>query len=503
MIKLSHVTYRYRDDARAALRDFSTEITSGEAVCVMGRNGSGKSTLVRLIAGLIKPERGDITVRGEVPDDDDVCQNVGILFQNTDNQMVATLVEKEIAFALENRAVPQESMEQEIDRVAERFGISHLRRRLTSELSGGEKQRVALASVMVQRPPVLLLDEPDTFLDEDGRRLLQKELERIHRDDPELVEIRITQSPAVARHYARLMILSDGEIAADGAPDDVFSNTALMREAGLTSRLNEDRRLIVPGSLLSTSAKSTNRLRSVKLDSVDFAYLPDHLIAENVSMSVSNGEIVGLVGPTGIGKSSLGLLACGLLEPNEGSVALLNGSGGAMPPEDFRGQIVAILQQPERQFFLESCAAEIKFGPANLGRELSDDEVTCFFEMVGLDPREFSGRDPFSLSGGEKRRLAFAAVLAMAPSLAVFDEPTAGLDPQGVGRFIVIARALKEQGIGQLIISHEGEIIRHLADRILYLKSSNELLELTPDEFFGDDRYADVVSKPGSLLSPS
>jgi energy-coupling factor transporter ATP-binding protein EcfA2 len=181
MIKLENITYRYRGGSRAALRNLNLHVDRGEAVCVMGRNGSGKSTLARLVAGLIKPEQGRVVVNGDDTRPIDGGPRVGILFQNTDNQMVATLVDSELAFALENMAFGQDEMEAAVTAVAERFGISHLLRRLTSDLSGGEKQRVALASIMIQDPPVLVLDEPDSFLDEAGRRILSSELLRIHR----------------------------------------------------------------------------------------------------------------------------------------------------------------------------------------------------------------------------------------------------------------------------------------------------------------------------------
>jgi energy-coupling factor transporter ATP-binding protein EcfA2 len=156
--------------------------------------------------------------------------------------------------------------------------------------------------------------------------------------------------------------------------------------------------------------------------------------------------------------------------------------------------VVAILQQPERQFFLPTCAEEIAFGPSNHGRQLSSEEVDRYFRMVGLEPSQFARRDPFTLSGGEKRRLAFAAVLSLAPEVVVFDEPTAGLDPEGVGRVLAISRLLKRQGVAQLVITHDGAVVRRLADRVLYLERPDRLTELTPDGLLTDSAYVGVVS---------
>lgn len=495
MIELDHISYWYPRRSEPALRDLSLRVRDGESVCVMGRNGSGKTTLIKLIAGLVKPDRGRMTINGRF-DTESGDGQVGILFQNPDNQMVATLVEKEIAFALENRAMPQAAMETEIARAAAQFGIEHLLKRLTSELSGGEKQRVALASVMVQNPSVLLLDEPDSFLDQDGRRILATELARLHKVDEKLIEIRITQSAQVARDYTRLIVLNDGAVVADGKPEMIFGDKRLCTVAGLTIPDLSQIQVTVPNSLKLTRETDVDRLNTVRLDQVSFAWPMCEPVFRNINLSLEVEETVGLVGPTGVGKSSLGLLIAGLVRADVGKILYLHKSGLGLTDDVIRGQLALMLQQPERQFFLETCAEEVAFGPNNRGRSLNSSEINSFFELVGLSPARFADRDPFSLSTGEKRRLAFAAVLAMAPSFVIFDEPTAGLDGEGVGRFIALSRALRQLGVGQMIISHDGDVVRQLCDRVAYMTRRGDLLPLSPSELFGDPRYAGVVSSP-------
>jgi energy-coupling factor transport system ATP-binding protein len=496
MISLDNVTYWYREGGEAAVRNISLKFSPGESVCIMGSNGSGKSTLAKLIAGLVKPGRGQVTVNGRLSSSESQYPRIGILFQNPDNQMVATLVEKELAFALENKAMPQADMEEAISRLAGRFEISHLLRRLTNSLSGGEKQRVALASVMIEDPPVLMLDEPDSFLDETGRRQLESELARIRADHPGLIELRISQDPAVALSYPRLVVLQGGQVAADCSPGEVFSKPELPRRMGIGRTPRRAGGFGLPNLLRPAPAESGQRLARMSMDSLSFAYPMSGAILENISLQLRTGEIVGLVGPTGVGKSSLGLLLCGLLRPSEGTMTCWSDSNEAIPLDRLQGRVVILLQQPERQFFLTTCAREIAFGPANFGREMSPSDLAEFFQMVGLDPDQFRDRDPFSLSAGEKRRLAFAAVLSLAPEMVVFDEPTAGLDQEGTGRFIEMAMRLKQQRIGQLVISHNGDIIRRLADRVLYLRDKNRLIELTPDQLFSGKEFSTVVSRP-------
>ncbi len=410
--------------------------------------------------------------------------------------MVATVVEKEIAFALENQALPQERMEGMIGEVARRFHIGHLLPRLTGELSGGEKQRVALASIMVQDPPVLVLDEPDTFLDEAGRRLLQDELGRLHRNSPELVEIRITQNPAVAVAYRRLVVLDGGAVVFDGSPEAFFADFSRASAVGLAASSSTVEKLDLPSFFGGFASRKASRVDSIRAEAVAFAYPGGGTVLEGADLLLGSGEIVALVGPTGIGKSSLGLLICGILAPTGGSIAYLGADGAVLKPEARRGQVVALLQQPERQFFLPSCTEEIAFGPSNFGLPLAAEAIDACLSLVGLAPGQFRSRDPFTLSGGEKRRLAFAVVLSLAPSYVVFDEPTAGLDPEGIARFIAISGALKRRGVGQLLISHDGGLVSRLADRVLYLNNTGKLVKLTVNDLLGRPEYAGVVSSP-------
>ncbi|MBU0982885.1 MAG: ATP-binding cassette domain-containing protein [candidate division Zixibacteria bacterium] len=491
MVRLEHVTYRYRPDGPAVLNDISLSLKPGQSVCLMGRNGSGKSTVARVIAGLLQPTQGTVTIAGRSLDDPDNRPPVGILFQNPDNQMVATLVEKEIAFALENRAVPQDAMETAISRVCERFEISHLRRRLTSELSGGEKQRVALASVMIQRPNVLVLDEADAFLDAAGRKVLQSELNAIRGRDLDLVEIRITQQAQVGRNYARLIVLDQGTVAADGPSADILNDDKLMTSLGLKSAE------VLPVAVLPDvfSARHVDhRVARVEADELDFEYAADSPVLKETSLQVGGGDTVAVVGATGAGKSSLGLLLCGILKAAGGRVVCRDGTGAELSPRACRGQVVNLLQQSERQFFLATCAEEVTFGPENLGRMLTTGEIADFFALVGLAPDLFSDRDPFSLSGGEKRRLAFASVLSMAPRVVVFDEPTAGLDAEGIGRFLAISRALKQADVGQVLISHSEDVVRELADRVVVLRRGERLRTMPADEFFASQQFGELLA---------
>ncbi|HKK21061.1 MAG TPA: ATP-binding cassette domain-containing protein, partial [candidate division Zixibacteria bacterium] len=242
MIKFQNVNFRYRDDLPFALKNINLEIHPGESVCVMGANGSGKSTFAKFIAGLLTVQQGRFAVVG----DESKELPVGIIFQNPDNQMVAVIVDKELAFALENLGTPLADMVNRVDAILDKFGIRELRHRLTTELSGGEKQRVALASTMIFQPDILILDEPDSFLDSDGKHALESELEQVTRAKPSMITIRISQYPDVARKYRRVLLFNDGSILADSSADKILSDTELLSQCGLVYEEDGLRHLSMP-----------------------------------------------------------------------------------------------------------------------------------------------------------------------------------------------------------------------------------------------------------------
>ena len=496
MLKLEDVTYSYPGSDRPAVNGLNLTVRPGEALCLMGANGSGKSTLAKIIAGLVRIDCGRVTFDGSDINDRTDKKRVGILFQNPDNQMVAVQVEKEIAFALENLGTPQAEMERRITEILQKFGIEHLRQRLTSQLSGGEKQLVALASIMVVQPPVLVLDEPDSYLDQPGKERLRRELDDIKKDNPELVEIRITQYPRTAARYERLVIIENGVAAADDAPAKILGDRSLCLENGLAYDLDREPSAI-PAVLSGASRTEENaRPDKLQLDGISFGYGESSFL-NDISLTLAAGETVGIIGPTGVGKSTLGQIICGLIKPREGELSFYRG-GVRCADENRTGRVSGVFQQPERQFFLSSCFEEVAFGPSNFGYDLSNEDIGAFFEMAGLDFDRFAKRDPFTLSVGEKRRLAFAAVLATLPSFVVFDEPTSALDREGVGRFILLSRALKAKKTGQVIITHDGQIVKELADRVLCLVGDGSREIITTPELMTHERYSRLISSPAS-----
>ncbi|MGH8015112.1 MAG: ABC transporter ATP-binding protein [Candidatus Zixiibacteriota bacterium] len=481
MIRLENITYRYSGDSPPALLNVNLEFAPGESVCVMGANGSGKSTFARLVAGLLKTQQGRMSVNvGK-----NVPIPVGLLFQNPDNQMVAVTVQKEIAFALENLGVSQPDMEKRINRILLDFSIEHLRRRMTSELSVGEKQKVALAALFVFNPPVLVLDEPDSFLDKAGRELFRRQLEKIKDKTPELIIIEITQYPQVARQYERLIVFHNGRVAADRSPAEILQNKSFCLNCGIEFDFTPAKEIEMPQLSELSNGNNSNRLEKIIFERVSYSYPGSGQNAvSNFSGVINRNEITAIVGPSASGKSTLSMLMCGINEPDSGQIRWVGQNSREMNGKAIRGQITAALQQPERQFFLSTCEQEVEFGPRNFGRTISRRAIQGLFKMSGLSFEQFYKRDPFTLSLGEKRRLAFASVLSIFPGFIVFDEPTCSLDREGVGRFILMAQGLKKAGAGVVFISHDDEIIKALADKIILLDGKGNFWSMTGEAYF-------------------
>jgi len=499
MIEFKDVIYQFPDGIRA-LDKVNINIYSGERVAVIGSNGSGKTTFALHINGILRPTYGKIKIDGLNPLDEAdsrrLKQKVGLVFQNPDNQLITMTVEREIAFSLENQNIDRREMIERVDEMLDFFSLSGHRHSLTSDLSGGEKQRLALASVLITEPSILVLDEPDSYLDQAGVKVLDETIELLLARKTDMTIIRITQYTNLSEAYKRLIVFSNGAIIGDGNPDDIFNDRQFCKmadiEVPLRYRIKSN--FNFPDSIHSGESRQEAAIsgaKSIRLKNVQFRYdlkCPKNVF-DNVDAEIKSGRIYGLVGPTGSGKSTLLQLIAGLLKPTGGTV-LYDGF------EPIAGQIVISFQQSERQFFLETVHREIIFGAENIKRpnieKIADD---CYL-LIGLDKGKFAERDPFTLSGGEKRRLSFGAILSLEPGFVFFDEPTCGLDYAGLKLFKKLVFELKDKGVGVVLVSHQGNIIMETADEIFDLHNGR-LDRYQSRQFFSEPaNYQGYLSVP-------
>ena len=501
MIRVEKLSFSYPGN-RPALHRIDLAINPGESVAVIGANGSGKSTLARCLNGLHIPQDGRVAVDELTTTDSHqlaaIRQRVGMVFQNPDDQLVATTVADELAFGLENLALDPDEIGRRVNAALNQFDLEAYREAPPHRLSGGEKQRVAIAAVIAMRPNYIILDEPTALLDPSSRQHVARLLQSL-RDTYDIATILITQLPEEAAQADRLVILHEGEIFADGAPGKLFGRSSALHNLGLqqpfacslASQLTlaeTPLHLDALAEVLASQAHRTStsawippptpqpRPPKLKVEALSFFYderLPTRQKAIiDIDLEISAGTILALVGASGSGKTTLAQHFNALLKPSRGRILLDDVDIWSQPPSQIRQRVGLVFQFPELQLFAESVAEDVAFGPTNLGfadRKIQD-LVTQSLELVGLPLVDFGHRQPLSLSGGEKRRVALAGILAMDPEVLVLDEPTAGLDPAGTANLCKLFEGLRDQGRTLIIISHDMDLVSRLANEIAVLE---------------------------------
>ncbi len=510
-----------------ALRGIDFTVREGEFVAVLGHNGSGKSTLARLTDGLLTPTDGKITVLGLDATDPGnlfaIRRQVGIVFQNPDNQMVASIVEDDVAFGPENVGVPREEIGKRIEFALNAVGMSEYRHSTPTRLSGGQKQRIAIAGALALKPKILILDESTAMLDPLGRKEVMDVVLRLNREE-RITVLLITHFPEEAMLADRAVVMHAGEIVMEGDPKTIFSDEERLKqyslalpsaysvcrrltEGGLSiaDSLDEEeiaRRILVEISKTAGAGLRLNHLEQrafpVKMDANDgkitaknvtHVYNPkspfETFALNGASLEIAGGDFFGIIGYTGSGKSTFvqhlnALIKLPTAEKKsrarkkrgaEDVTLTVAGYDLTSPATDFRAlrrDVGMVFQYPEYQLFAETVFEDVAFGLQNFSeRPLTAQEtetaVREAIEMVGLRYEEIKNKSPFELSGGQKRRVAIAGVIVTKPKILVLDEPAAGLDPLGKTEIMELLHKLHNDWCQTLIIvSHDmDEIARH------------------------------------------
>ena len=479
-----------------ALNGVSAEVKRGEFVAVLGANGCGKSTLAKHFNAILLPESGTVLVEGmDTKDEDkiyDIRQTVGMVFQSPDNQIVATVVEEDVAFALENLGVPPEEMRRRVDEAMKMAGIYEYRERAPHNLSGGQKQRVAIAGVVAMRPDCLILDEATAMLDPRGREQVMQTIHHLNKNMG-ITVVSITHYMEEAAQADRVLVMSKGNVVMEGTPKEVFSQTEKVRALRLdVPQAAELRDELVKAGIPMPEGIIDKMGSIIKVDHLSYVYnpgMPNAVTAlDDVSFEVEEGDFVGIIGATGSGKSTLITHMNGLNKPTSGHI-IIDGRDLWAEPEkirEFRFLTGLVFQYPEYQLFEETCYKDIAFGPRNMGLDEAeiDRRVHEAADFVGLDEALLQ-RSPFELSGGQKRRVAVAGVMAMKPRILVLDEPAAGLDPEGRDEILSEVKEYhKKTGTTVLLVSHSMEDIAKYADRVLVMSNKKIAMYDTVENVF-------------------
>lgn len=474
-----------------AIDGLSLTITPGERVLLLGPSGAGKSTLIQALAGVLGgaeegEHHGELLVDGGAP----TAGRSGLLLQDPDAQMILARVGDDVAFGCENLGVPRAEIWERVAEALDDVGLDLPLDHSTSKLSGGQKQRLALAGVLAMRPGLLLLDEPTANLDPGGVREVRDAVGRVlDRSGATLIVIEHRVDTWLDLVDRVVVLAPGGAILADGDPGTVLrENAEALRDAGVwlpaglrtpvEPRVRSD--ATVP-SVAATpldgpeAARPTEPL--LRTDRLAVSRVRGVPVQSGLEIRIHPGEVLAIVGENGAGKSTLALTLAGLLRPESGAVIAepaLDAGAGATPirwrSRDLLARIATVFQDPEHQFLTATVRAELEVGPRRLGLtpELIAERVDEVLVRLRLD--HLARAHPFSLSGGEKRRLSVATALVCAPRILVLDEPTFGQDARTWRELVALIGGLRDSGTAIIAVSHDVDFVTALADRTLRLE---------------------------------
>lgn len=481
-IHIEALNYSYAHRTVFALNDIHLGMQSGTVTLIAGESGSGKTTLFRCINGLIPHSYANGQYGGRVLVEDHpvattplahLSKHIGTVLQDPDKQMIASKVLNDIAFGLENLSLPRAEILSRSTGAARRVGIEHLLERETHSLSGGEKQKVAIAGVLAMHPQILLFDEPLASLDPRSAAEVLGLLRSLADDGATVVMIEHRVRNALSTHPEQCVWLTQGQITFNGA-----AAQAQAQWPHLQTR-NDPALPIQPANPHAPAL--------LDMRAIDFAYATGAPLLKNVSLSLRPGDAMALMGPNGAGKSTLSKLAIGLLRPQRGEVWLDGKPTQPMSVAQMARQMGYVFQHPSAMLFANTLREELSFGPRNIGMDAQtiENNITLALRQVNLSEVALD-RSPFALSYGQQKRVAIASVLTMRPRLLFLDEPTAGLDDVTADHVMQSLLAGEHRPEAVCMITHDLELARRYANRVVILAEGGIAADGAPETVLSD-----------------
>ncbi len=543
IISLTDVSFSYDKASARALRDVNLSIAPGEFVGVIGPSGAGKSTLAATLCGAIPHHhRGSFYGAAHVDGRDtceisltDIARVVGSVAQDIDAQMVASVVEDELLFGLENFGVAHDRIEERMRRALDAAGIADLRHREIATLSGGQKQKVAIAAILALEPRVLVLDEPTAALDPVSSRMVFETLREVNRRAGVTVVV-IEQMVALLSEFCgRIVVMDEGRIALDGTPREVFAHAGDLRRIGVDSprvtrvynslaarglvrgeepclnvaeaadmieRLVPNRASAAGAPAGGSASESEPEPAAARpaatapvvlsVEGASFAYPGGGGAVRDLDLTVRAGELVGVVGQNGAGKTTLTKLVNGLLKPQQGRVVSAGLDTRATPVSAIAAHVATLFRNPDRQICKETVLDEVAFSlelhgaPAAEARE----RAAAVIERFRLDPADA----PFSLSRGQRQMVALASVVVLDPQLVILDEPTSGLDYRECMTVMETVRDMASRGSAVLMVCHDMEVVSDFAERLAVMADGRILERGKTGAVFADEPLMEAAS---------
>ncbi len=507
-LDVRHLTYRYRTREEYALRDITFSAQRGELILVAGASGCGKTTLMRTINGLIPRSykggqlSGEIRILGKDPSAlrlADISQMVGTVLQDPERQIVGAYVLNDVAFGLENLAVPRREMLDRVERVLNYLGISHLRDRETHALSGGEKQKVAVADTLVMEPEVLVLDEPLANLDpasvDEALRLIRQLVDS--GKTVLLIEHRVEDVLSI--HPDKALFLDRGEAVYFGDVDgffDVVNPLDVKLPAHVAVRRMRSVEVPPPPP---RRERRPDAAPLVVMENVSFGYVPEREVLHDVNLAIYPGDVIAILGPNGAGKTTLVRHLIGLEKPNRGRVRVRGRDTRDLSVAQVAHTVGFVFQNPAHMLFAPTVWEELAFGPRNLGFDEARIRRNVERSLDVVDLHDFADRSPLALSYGQQRRVGIGAILAMESNILVMDEPTAGQDYRHYTQFMDAIVQMPFEAI--LFITHDLDLAVRYANRVILVADGHIVADGSPEDVLADEeRLRQCRLRPTSLL---
>lgn len=517
---IDNLSFKYRTRPELAIENVSFELKQGELLLIAGSSGCGKTTLARCINGLIpRSYRGELTGKAllygkeitnlQIPE---MAQTVGTLLQDPERQIVASNVFNEIAFGPENLGLPRDEIYQRVNQAMKRLNIEYLSERETFNLSGGEKQKVALAGVLTMNPSILLLDEPLASLDPASAHEALQVFRSLADEGKTVILVEHRVEDAIETNPDRMLYMENGKIKYLGGikdlPNEIDHKQVKLPAPWVVQRV-KTLNIKVEESITPKVEERGEPL--VVFEDVDFRYdeeLP--LILENVNLKIYAGDLIAVLGPNGAGKSTLVKHAIGLLKPTKGRVLVNGKDTREMSVAQIARTLGFVFQSPTHMLYAPSVKEELEFGPKNLGFDSNEIPKYINESLNTVNLSGFEEYPPLGLSFGQQKRTTIAAVLAMRSKILIMDEPTAGQDFANYTHFMETLCKTSEDAqsvlsanfSATLFITHDIDLAVTYSNRVVLFGDKHIVADGAPEEVLKNTNLLTKYRvRPTSLLT--
>jgi energy-coupling factor transport system ATP-binding protein len=543
LLQIENLSWRYEGSTKWALENINFKVNKGDFVTIMGRTGAGKSTLCKCINSLI-PRRSRGSMKGIVKISGlntrranfyKITDIVGIVFQDPETQFLMMTVEDEIALGLENKGFSPKDIRTKIINIMEKIGLDNAYISKTpTELSGGEKQKVAIAMMLALDPELILLDEPTSDLDPVGKTTIFKVIEKLRKEKETTIILVSHESERVAKFSNKVIILDKGKITLQGNTKEIFKKVEGLKQYGVRPpqvseifhelgykeiplTLNEGLTQIKKDfGEIKYKVPEFEKLKKIykepiiEVENLSYTYPDGTEALKGVDLKINDGDFIAIIGPNGSGKTTLVKHFNGLLMPTEGKVIVSKLNTLKVSINDLARHIGYCFQNPDHQLFCTTVTEEIAFGLNNLRLPKNEikERVENVLKIVGLE--EYEDMHPFFLGKGLRQRLAVAAVIAIESEIIVVDEPTTGQDYEMCKEIMILLDKLNKMGKTIIIITHDMKLVSEYCRRVIVMVDGKIIADDDPKNIFSDSdimKNAQIeppqIVKFSLLLSPS